>query len=351
MPPITERAFWKALQSGKYEPVYFLHGEDDYLKDQAVRELLNKAVDPATRDFNLDVRMAGDLDGETLGSLVGTPPMMAERRVVVIRDVGTLRRDTRAALDRYLEAPAPDVLLVLVATGGDKAKADKTIESRAATVVFDSLSGERIPRWISHVATTELGVSITPEAVELLQRAVGNDLASLATELEKLANYARGGTIDEHAVGDVVGVRRGETLADLLDAVAKRDAARALDLVSHVLEQPKTTAVSVIMALTVQTLAIAWGVGKRERGERVDFFDFLRSASGSFTGRAWTDAARAWTEALDHWNAATLDAALEALLATDVALKETRLSSDDQLLASLVLWLCLDAESPASAAA
>ena len=351
MPRITERAFWKGVQTGKYLPAYYLHGEDDYLKDQAARQLIQKAVDPATRDFNLDVRSGSDLNAETLGSLVGTPPMMAERRVVVIRDVGNLRKEARAALDQYLESPAADVILVLIASGGERSKPDKALEARVASVAFDALSGDRIPRWISHVATNDLGVSITPEAVELLERAVGNDLPALATELEKLASYARGGTIDETAVAHVVGVRRGETLADLLDAVAQRNAARALDLVPHVLEQPKTTAVSIVMALTVQTLAIAWGVAKRDQGQRPDFFEFLRGASGSFTGRAWGDAARAWTDAMSYWNASSLDAALDALLCSDIALKETRLSSDEQLLASLVLSLCLDAPSPASAAA
>ncbi len=350
MPSITERAFWKAVQSGQYPPAIYLHGEDDYLKEQVLRQLLRSAVDPATRDFNLDARSAGDLDAETLGSLLGTPPLMAERRVVVIRDVGALRKDARAALESYLEHPAPDVLLVLVSVGGEKGKADKALEARASAIAFDTLSGERLPRWIAHVASSELGVSITPEAVDLLQRAVGSDLPTLATELEKLASYSRGETIDERAVSDVVGIRRGETLADLLDAVAAKDAARALGLIGHILDQPKTSAVFVVMALTVQTLAIGWGLDKRQRGERVDFFELLRSAPNSATARGWGEAARAWSDALDRWSLESIDAALDALLAADIALKETRVSSDEQLLANLVLSLCVGGR-PASAAA
>ena len=63
----------------------------------------------------------------------------------------------------------------------------------------------------------------------------GSDLASLASELDKLASYASGGTVDEDAVRAVVGVRSGETMADLLDAVADRNAARAVSLVPVVL--------------------------------------------------------------------------------------------------------------------
>ena len=79
--------------------------------------------------------------------------------------------------------------------------------------------------------------TITPGAVDLLISAVGNDLPQLAAELDKLASYASGSEIDEDAVGAVVGVRRGETLGDLLDRVLAHDAPGALALVDHVLAQ------------------------------------------------------------------------------------------------------------------
>ena len=126
-------------------------------------------------------------------------------------------------------------------------------------------------------------------------------------------------------------------------ASGMRDAAGALALVPHVLEQPKMTAVSVVMALTVQTLALAWGEALRSaRSRPPDFFDLLKTGGSTFTGRPWGEAATAWRAALPHWTAGDLDAALEALLAADVALKETRLSSDEQLLETLVLAMCWD---------
>jgi DNA polymerase-3 subunit delta len=330
-----ERAFRKSLQRGEFERVYYFHGEDDFLKEQAVRELVAAAVDPSTRDFNLDIRAAAELDAETLGSLIGTPPMMAARRVVVVRDVAALRKDARAALEGYLKDPAPDVLLILVAPAGEKAKVDKALEARAATVEFAPLTGDRVPRWIAHHVETVLGARITPDAAELLQQATGNELAALAAELDKLASYAGGGTIDEAAVADVVGVRRGETLGDFLDRVAARDTAGALALLPHILAQPKTSAVSIVMALTAQMLAIGWGITRT----RADYFELLKSGK-AFPMRPWGEAARAWSAAERHWDDAAIDAALDALLAADIALKETRISSDTQLLTNLVLALC-----------
>jgi DNA polymerase-3 subunit delta len=336
MPALLERTFDKSLKRGEFERVYYFHGDDDFLKERAVRALVAAAVDPATRDFNLDIRSAAELDAETFGSLLGTPPMMAERRAVVVRDVAALRKDARAVLDRYLASPAADLVLVLVAPASEKAKVDKGIESRAATLEFKPLSGDRVPRWIIHQVESELGATITPEAAELLQQAVGNELAALAAELDKLASYAGGGTIDEDAVADVVGVRRGETLGDFLDKIAARDAAGALALLPHILSQPKTSAVSIVMALTTQMLAIGWGI---TRNGRADYFELLKSGK-AFPMRPWGEAARAWSAAERHWTDDSIDGALDALLAADISLKETRISSDAQLLATLVLTLC-----------
>ena len=336
MPALLDRAFEKSLKRGEFERVYYFHGDDDFLKEQAVRALIAAAVDPSTRDFNLDIRAAAELDAETLGSLLGTPPMMAERRAVVVRDVAALRKDARAVLDRYLASPVADVVLALVAPASEKAKVDKALENRAATLEFKPLSGDRVPRWIIHHVESVLGATITPEAAELLQQAAGNELAALAAELDKLASYAGGGTIDEDAVSDVVGVRRGETLGDFLDRVAARDTAGALALLPHILAQPKTSAVSIVMALTTQMLAIGWGI---TRGGRADYFELLKSGK-AFPMRPWGEAARAWSAAERHWNDDSIDGALDALLASDIALKETRISSDAQLLSTLVLTLC-----------
>jgi DNA polymerase-3 subunit delta len=333
----NERTFRKSLQTRAFDRAYYLHGDDDFLKEDALRQLVAAAVEPATRDFNLDVRDGASLDAETLGSLLGTPPMMADRRVIVVRSAPALRKDARAALDTFLsrETPAPDLLLVLVAAAGELAAADKTLAKRMTEVEFEPLSGDRVAKWIVHHAGV-LGATIAPGAAELLQRAAGNDLPLLAAELDKLASFSGGAEITEDAVTAVVGVRRGETVGDLLDRIAARDAVGALAILPHILTQPKTSGVSIVMGLATQTLALAWGGAVKGRA---DYFGLLKE-SKAYPGRSWSDAAAAWHRAAGTWSTAQLDAALEALLAADTSLKDTRGSTDEQLLTNLVLSLC-----------
>lgn len=348
-----DRAFYKSIASRSFERAYSIHGDEEFLKDAAVRQLLEAALDPATRDFNLDICDAATVSAEALASLLATPPMMAERRVVLVRDAASLRKDARAAVDHFLERSGSknaDIVLVLVFGPAERGKPDRSLVQRTFSLETEPLAGNRVPKWIVHHAQSVLGVSVTEEAAALLFDHAGNDLAVLAGELDKLASYTSGGVIDEQAVSAVVGVRRGETLGDFLDLVGRRDAPRALALLAHVLDQPKISAVPIVMALTTQTQALAWGRAMRARGmsagrlER-EYYELLKSA-GAYTGRPWGEAVKSWAAAIDAWDDAALDRAMDALLAADIALKETRVSSDEEILARLVLSMCAT-EAPA----
>jgi DNA polymerase-3 subunit delta len=103
------------------------------------------------------------------------------------------------------------------------------------------------------------------------------------------------------------------------------------------------------MALTAQTLAVAWARTRRERGVGPgrlpgELFALLKEAGSAYTGRPWGEAVDAWTRVAarpdSDADSEALDETLDVLLAADCALKETRLSSDEQLLTSLVLTLC-----------
>jgi DNA polymerase-3 subunit delta len=350
------RVVQAAIQARQFAPVYYLHGDDDYLKDGAVRELVNAAIDPSTRDFNLESRRGADLDAETLSSLLSTPPMLAECRAVVVRDVTTLKKAARQQLDKYLTRPASDTLVILTSPAGTKA--DSALANASVALEFAPLTPERVRKWIAHHATTVLAVDIDDEATQLLQQGVGNDLLMLAAELDKCASYVLGAmttpdtagaptprpVIDADAVSAVVGVRRGETVTDLLDAVARHDARTAVTLLSHVLGQPKVNAVQVVMMLSTQAFALSFGRARRDAGiptSRLpnEFFAFLKE-TGGYPGRPWGEAASAWTKVTEGWSAAACERALHVLLEADMALKDTTVSNAEQILMSLVLSLC-----------
>jgi len=340
-----------AIKRGTFDGAYYICGEDDFQKDDAVKQLVEAAVEPAMRDFNMEVLRAQETDAKSLDAALSALPMMADRRIVVIRDAGALKKDARKVLDRYLQKPSPDVLVILVEASGGKS--DKDLVKSTTPLEWEYLTPDRIPRWISHYASTHLSTKISPEAAELLQSAVGTDLNQLVSELDKLTSFANGREIQEADVSHVVGVRRGETMADFLDAVAARNVSKSLELTPLILSQPKTSAVQLVMALATQTLALAWGKARLKEGlsqSRLqgEYFGLLKQSGSTFTGRPWGSAAQAWASSVDRWSSAALDRALTALLEADKSLKETRMSSEEQIVSTLVLSMCVEEERAAA---
>ncbi len=337
------RALKRAIEERSFDPVYYFHGENDFSKEEAARQLIDAVVEPATRDFNLELRRGADLDASTMATLLSTPPLMAERRMVVVRDIAALKKDARSEVDKYLARPSRSLVLLMVASG-DITKADKVLQQSATVVEFPPLNEHQLDQWITRQALLG-GSTITPRASHLLHAAIGNDLSLLATEIDKLISFTKGKEIDELAVTSVVDIRAGETLPDFLDCIVMRDGLGAGRLLPQILTQPKMSAVYLVMIITVHVLAVAWGHAKNSEGmspgslER-EYFGLLKETGSGLTGRPWGEAIRAWTAAVPLWSTESLDRAIQVLLATDSALKETKVSTEEQVMASLVLTIC-----------
>lgn len=346
MPALTLDTLLRSLKKKGPDvpgPVYLLHGEEEVLKDEAVRALVDATVGGTERDFNLDVRYAADLTPESFHALVNTPPMFAERRAVVVRgveQVGKRKTKLREELLRYLEAPNPTTVLVLVVAAGEAPDAE--LVRACIPVELEPLAADRVPRWLQHHAKT-LGVTLAPDAAELLLNAVGNDLSTLARETEKLGALAAGvgRPVTSEDVSSLVGVRRGETLFDLVHAALERRAAQAARLVEPVLEQAGMTGVKILSLLGTHLVGTAVARAERDRGAgptRLPDIVFRQLLAVRPYGlRGYKDEAARWSRWSALWTAAELRAALRAALEADIALKTATVSDDRGIVTQLVL--------------
>ena len=340
MGALTFDALVRSVKQRVLDPVYYLHGDEDVLKDEAVRILIDRAVDPAARAFNVDQRSAPDLDAEAFYALVNTPPMLAVTRAVIVRGVEQLKKPSnlRQELLRYLAAPNPTTLLVLVQGAGAPADAELT---RAATAVaVDRLPPERVERWLAHRAG-QLELALSPDAVAWLLSAVGTDLAALSRELEKLAALGLGRPATREDVAALVGVRRGETLDDVVEAALERRAAAAAQLVGPVLEQGGMSGVRLLSALGTHLVGTALARAELDRGTESGrlasrLLGHLRAARPYGLG-SWERTAARWAGWAERWTAPELAEALRLALRADRALKSPTVSDERGILEQLVL--------------
>jgi DNA polymerase III subunit delta len=335
---------YRALKKGALDPVYYLHGDEDLLKDEAVRDLVQAGVDPATRDFNLDRRRAPELTVEDFHALVQTPPMMATRRGVIVSEVEFLLQKKpkaqalRAAVLQYAARPSPETLLVLVQSAGEKP--DPALARAARTLAMEPLAPDRITGWIRREAE-KTGVSLDDEAVAHLQATIGSDLPVLASELAKLGAAVGARTATAGDVADLVGVRHGETLHDFVDAVTARRGVHAAQMVPRLLEAPGSSAVRLVAALSTALVGTALARALLDEGQRAGATEatlFSAIQEHRLWGlRNWRLEAAQWTRDADLWTGAEVELALEELLRADRRLKHTTVAGGAEVLQEALL--------------
>ena len=343
MPSLTSDALTRALKSGELQPVYYLHGPEDVLKEEAVKNLIDRALDPSLRDFNFDQRSVTQLDPESLISLLETLPMMAERRVVVLKDMELLKRKAKVkvVLEKYLERPSPDTVLVMLQNSGDD-KPEPALLRHSTSVEFTPLSAERVLKWIGHQGK-QLNITLTPEAAQHLVDAVGQNLGFIRTELAKMSGLAGDAPLDIDAVVGLVGIRRGETVPALRDHVMAGEGAKAVAMLSGLLEQSGMTGVKIVTSLGSALIGVGLARTHHDKGIR-DRALAPKLLSTLYSVRPygldeWKQESDRWARWAPRWPMPRIHSALKAVLAADRMLKNTRVSEDRGVLLDLVFQL------------
>jgi DNA polymerase III subunit delta len=208
--------FLAHLASGTIAPVYFITGPDGEMKSRLITALCD-TVEPDFRDFNVDRQHAAEGKPEqrkqlwNLLDLARTMPMMARRRVVVLQEAertfATLRDEEAEAFEAYLKNPSPDacVAFVTAAKPDARTKVVKALTAHATTVDCDPLEDANdAAAWVKAAAASE-GVRIESGAVRLLATLAGDDIERLRAEFERAVLFASGeGIITAAAVQEVV---------------------------------------------------------------------------------------------------------------------------------------------------
>ena len=308
--------------------VLFLHGEEEHLREEAVGQLVGTLVDPATRDFNLDQLRGNDVTPEALASMAATPPLMAERRVIVVRDAQGLSPKAREVVEQIAAAPPAGLFLLVVAQipSGSSARFYTNLKQRATNLEFAPVDPLDLPGWLTERAAEEHGVELELDAARALVSGVGGQLGILASELKKLHAFIDGRPrITLEDVRAVVGhVPRADRWA-WFDLVAEKRFAEAIAALPDLLASGEN-GVGLVIGSGAQVVRLGLAVaGGREALERE-----LKGYQRWLANRLST-AAR-------MWSIEEVDVAVEELLRTDRLLKSASLT-DRQAVEELLLRL------------
>jgi len=238
--------FLPSIKRKEFAPVYFFYGEEDFLVDEIVDAIVEEGVDAGTKGFNLDIIHGSEVDGKDIVSIASSFPMMAPRRVVVVKDFD--RVANKEVLEPYLEQPSSSTCLVLLASKPDMRKKPYPLLKKNSTGgEFARLYDNEIPPWIQkHVKLFKK--TIASDAADLLQAYVGNSLRDVVNQIEKLL-IAIGprSTIEVQDVESVVGVSKEFTVFELSKMVGEKNISRSMEIVERMMETGESAQFIIVM--------------------------------------------------------------------------------------------------------
>ena len=87
---LTAEDLVRDVRAGRVSPVYYLMGAEEYYINEISEFLTNTLLKPEERDFNLDIVYGADTNAAQIVELAQAYPMMADRRVVLVREAQSL---------------------------------------------------------------------------------------------------------------------------------------------------------------------------------------------------------------------------------------------------------------------
>jgi DNA polymerase-3 subunit delta len=300
-------------------PVYLLAGTDRPKIVRALRRL--RARFP---EESIEVLTAPPAAGDDAVAACNALGLFAEGgRLVVVEGIETWRAGDVESVAAYLTDSSPGAVLALWAHEAPKSNSLAELVAKHGQVLAFDVPRPRSPSaWVAG-EFKRLGVEVDADAARALVDIVGDDVLTLASEIEKIAMWAAGRPVGIREIEAMAVPAREVEAWAVTDAWGARDLAAAIAACEAALEQREPFSIAVSLASHVGRVRAAQllseeGLGTREIAKRLG----LRS---EFPAR----------KALAHsenYSREELDAAIVRLAGLDAAIKgASRLSAELEL--------------------
>jgi DNA polymerase-3 subunit delta len=233
-----------ALSAGTLN--FVITGDAGWLVERAVDRALawgrERCGPPA---FNLQNVRCSEPNAAAHLASARTLPMMADLRVVVVRDLAEADDAFMSSLLGYLESSSPSTLLIVTGAGAPKVKKGgsnwalrlgNAMKSAGVWVKFAAADTQ--PIGFAREYASSLGKTLAQPDAQLLVEVVGGDLGRLARELEKLACYVGDQPeITSTAIHEASSLLAEAVIFDLTAGIASRNPDAALRSLHRLLDE------------------------------------------------------------------------------------------------------------------
>lgn len=244
----------KSIKNKELLPLYFLHGEEGYYIDAAVKSFENDILSEDEKAFGQTVVYGKDTTYPEIISLAKQFPMFGELNLIIVKEAQDLKlnEDEANALIAYAENPVPTTVLVFAHKNrkidGKKRKLNDLLKKKKYLYQSDKMRDYEVPKFIQEQLTRNK-IKTEPNISYLLSEYLGTDLSRISNEINKLKLVLKENEVlDDKLVERHIGISKEYNVYELQKALGQRDAAKAMKIVYYMGKNPKSSPIVMTLA-------------------------------------------------------------------------------------------------------
>ncbi|MFY0653218.1 MAG: DNA polymerase III subunit delta [Cyclobacteriaceae bacterium] len=236
----TSQSILAKLQNNEYSPLYFLQGDEPFFIDQVSDFVEENAIDEGLRGFNQTILYGKETDLQTIMTHAREFPMMAERRVIIVKEAQELTTINKELgeklLGTYAENPQPSTVLVFCykyKSLDKRKKLFKALDQHAIVMNSTKMYDNQLPTWVEGFVKSK-GFKIDQKAVHLIVENIGNNLSRISNEIDKmLVNFGEEKDIKPDHVFKYIGISKEYNVFELQKALAYKNVLKANEIIKY----------------------------------------------------------------------------------------------------------------------
>ncbi|OVE77084.1 DNA polymerase III subunit delta [bacterium F11] len=186
MPTYKSEQFFSDVSRGKISGVYLFDGPEKWLKERAIKKIIDTVLTDESRDLNLDRFHGSDCRASDVVNAFQSMPFLSEKRVVIVQESEELTSGDNHIIGEALSVLPQSTVLVFVYDGkaGLREAIPAQVSSIGTVVTFWTPFANQLPSWIVS-EVRQRGKSISFGAAHTLAESC-RDLQEISSELDKL---------------------------------------------------------------------------------------------------------------------------------------------------------------------
>lgn len=213
------------IKNNELKNLYLICGDEDYLKHFYSNKIKELVVEGDLEEFNYTVFEGEKQDLSQIGLSLDTPPMMAEKKMILIKDSNIFKAATEEQKnfwqDAFLNLNDDTVIVFLEDNVDKRSVVYKAFSKVGETVDCAYMQGVELNNWIAR-GCRAAGVTIGEKEIEYLLSNCDVGMNNIKRELEKLFAFCENGKI---------------TTADIDKIVTKMPQNRVFEMINDMLKK------------------------------------------------------------------------------------------------------------------